>query len=44
MMIDCKFVVKILPTKRQFVVTHSVLQTDIPALLGSWVTNTRCYF
>jgi len=29
--------------KRQFVVTHAVLETEIPALLGSWVTNTRYY-
>jgi len=29
--------------KRQFVVTHTVLQTEIPALLGSWITNTNCY-
>jgi len=27
--------------KRQFVVTHTVPKSDISALLGSWVTNTR---
>ena len=42
-MIYCKSVVKILIMERLFVVTHSVLQTEIPTLLGSWVTNTRCY-
>jgi hypothetical protein len=26
--------------ERQFVVTHTILQTEIPALLDSWVTNT----
>jgi len=26
--------------KRQFVVTHTIRQTGIPALLDSWVTNT----
>ena len=26
--------------KRQFVVTHTILQTEISALLDSWVTNT----
>jgi hypothetical protein len=28
--------------KRQFVVTHTLRQTEIPALLDSWVTNTHC--
>jgi len=26
--------------KQQFVVTHTVHKTEIPALLDSWVTNT----
>jgi hypothetical protein len=26
--------------KRQFVITHKILQAEIPALLDSWVTNT----
>jgi len=26
--------------KGQFVVTHTIRQTGIPALLDSWVTNT----
>jgi hypothetical protein len=26
--------------KRQFVITRTVCQTEIPALLDSWVTNT----
>ena len=26
--------------KRQFVVTHTIRQTEIPTLLDSWVTNT----
>jgi len=26
--------------KWQFVVTHTILQTEISALLDSWVTNT----
>jgi len=26
--------------KQQFVITHTVHQTEIPALLDSWVTNT----
>ena len=30
----------ILLMKQQFVVTHTIRQTDIPALLASWVTNT----
>jgi hypothetical protein len=26
--------------KRQFVVTHTIRQTEIPAMLNSWTTNT----
>jgi hypothetical protein len=26
--------------KQQFVVTHTIRQTEIPALLDRWVTNT----
>jgi hypothetical protein len=28
------------PMKRQFVVTHTIRQTEIPALLDIWLTNT----
>jgi len=27
--------------EQQFVVTHTTRQTEIPAFLGSWVTNTK---
>jgi hypothetical protein len=26
--------------KKQFVVTHKIRQTEIPALIDNWVTNT----
>ena len=31
----------ILLVKQQFVVTHTIRQTEIPALLGSWITNVH---
>lgn len=27
--------------KEQFVITHTICQTEIPTLLDSWVKNTR---
>jgi len=29
------------PTKWQFVITHEIIQTEIPASIDSWVTNTH---
>jgi hypothetical protein len=34
------YVLDISLMKEQFVVTHTIRQTEIPALLDSWVTNT----
>ena len=34
-----KILIKILFTKRQFVVTHTIHKTKIHTLLDSWVTN-----
>jgi hypothetical protein len=33
--------VNISPMKRQFVVTHAIIQTEIPTLIDSWVTDTH---
>jgi hypothetical protein len=33
-------IVDMLLMKQQFVVTHTIHQTEIPALLDSWVKNT----
>ena len=30
------------PMKQQFIVTYTIPQTEIPALLHNWVTNTPC--
>jgi hypothetical protein len=30
----------LLPRKQQFVLTHTIRQSEIPALLDSWITNT----
>ena len=32
--------IKVTRMKKQFVVTHAIRPTEIPALLDSWVTNT----
>jgi hypothetical protein len=34
---------KVLVMKEQFIVTHTIRQNEIPALLDSWVTSTPSF-
>ena len=38
----CMWCVWVSLMKQQFVVTHTIRQTEIPALLDDWLTNTPC--
>jgi hypothetical protein len=40
MMLQCVGTHVFLLMKWQFVITHTILQTEVSALLDSWVTNT----